>query len=337
MKCVDTNDAMRFIFYSCLAFLLMAFLAVGVSVYQYKNHHTPSDVTLIIAPKTGTRAMLAQLHEAGLVPHPMLTVIPMLMNADYTRLQAGEYAFAAGSTPAQVIDKIARGEVVVHKITIPEGWTVAQVRAALMAEPLLTGELPATIAEGSLLPDTMHFARGEARAHVIERMQKAQAEVMQKLWPARTEGLPFSTPEQAIILASVIEKETGLGSERGLVAGVFINRLRLGMMLQSDPTVVYGIEAAQGHAPMGRALTKGDLARDTAHNSYTRAGLPPTPICNPGRAALEAALHPQATDALYFVATGTGGHRFAATLKEHEANVAAYRATLKANASSNPN
>lgn len=326
---------MRFFLYSFFALLLMAFMAVGVSVYQYKNTRSRADISLIIAPKTGTRAMLAQLHAAGLVPHPMLTVIPLLMNANYKRLQAGEYAFAAGITPAQVIEKIARGEVVVHKITIPEGWNVAQVRAALLAEPLLTGELPATIEEGSLLPDTMHFARGETRAHVIERMQQAQADVMSKLWPARAEGLPISTPKEAVILASVIEKETGLGSERALVAGVFTNRLRMGMMLQSDPTVVYGIEAAQGHRPMGRPLTKGDLARDTAHNSYMRTGLPPTPICNPGRAALEAALHPQPTDALYFVATGTGGHRFAATLKEHEANVVAYRAALKAQGQAN--
>lgn len=322
---------MRFFFYAVLAVLLIAFVAVGVSVYQYKNTRTKGEVTLVIAPKTGTRAMLAQLHEAGLVPPPMLTVIPMLMNADYKRLQAGEYEFAAGSTPAQVMDKIARGEVVVHKITIPEGWNNAQVRAALMAEPLLTGEVPVTIPEGSLLPDTMHFARGEPRANIIARMQKAQTELMAKLWPARAEGLPISTVEEAIILASVIEKETGEVDERALVAGVFVNRLRIGMMLQSDPTVVYGIEAAQGHAPMGRPLARGDLQRDTVFNSYMRAGLPPTPICNPGRAALEAALHPQTTDALYFVATGNGGHRFAATLKEHEANVAAYRAVIKGN------
>jgi UPF0755 protein len=332
------EQGMRILITLALITMLVAFVGVGVSVYQYKNTRTTNEVTVVIAPKTGTKAMLAQLHEAGLVPPPMLTVIPMLMNADYKRLQAGEYAFATGTTPAQVIDKIARGEVVVHKITIPEGWNNAQVRAALMAEPLLTGDLPATIPEGSLLPDTMHFARGEARANVIARMQKAQTELMEKLWPSRAEGLPIRTIEEAIILASVIEKETGEVDERALVAGVFVNRLRIGMMLQSDPTVVYGIEAAQGHTPMGRPLTRGDLQRDTMFNSYMRAGLPPTPICNPGRAALEAALHPAATDALYFVATGNGGHRFAATLKEHEANVAAYRAALKAaaNASSAP-
>lgn len=324
---------MRFIIRLFLALMLMAFVAVGVSVYQYKNTRSRVDVALVIAPKTGTRAMMAQLHEAGLLPPPVLTVIPMLMNTNYKRLQAGEYAFVAGTTPAQVIEKIARGEVVVHKITIPEGWNVAQVRAALMAEPLLTGDVPANIPEGSLLPDTMHFSRGEARSNVIARMQKAQAELMAKLWPLRAEGLPIQTPEEAIILASIIEKETGVDAERGQVAGVFTNRLRIGMRLQTDPSVVYGIEVAQGGVPMARELTRGDLDRDTPYNSYTRAGLPPTPICNPGRAALEAALQPQTTDALYFVATGTGGHRFAATLKEHEANVAVYRAVMKAGGS----
>lgn len=323
---------MRLFLYAVLAFLVTVFVAVGVSIYAYKNRHSAQDVSLVIAPKTGTRGVLTQLHEAGLTPPPAMTLIPMLMNADYKRLKAGEYMFVAGSTPAQVIDKIARGEVVVHKITIPEGWNAAQVRAALMAEPLLTGELP-MIAEGSILPDTMHFERGEARANVLARMAKAQNDLMDRLWPARAEGLPIHTPQEAIILASVIEKETGTADERALVAGVFVNRLRKAMLLQSDPTVVYGIEAAQGHAPMGRPLTRADLARDTMFNSYMRAGLPPTPICNPGRAALEAALHPAATDALYFVATGNGGHRFAATLKEHEANVAAYRAALKAQGS----
>lgn len=324
--------------YSILALLLTAFIAVGASVYPYKNMRSRADVSLIITPKTGTRAMIGQLHEAGLVPPPLLTVIPMLMNADYKRLQAGEYTFAAGSTPAQVIEKIARGEVVIHKITIPEGWNSFQLREALMKEPLLTGDLPARIAEGSALPDTMHFGRGEARSNVLARMQKAQAQLVATLWPLRAEGLPITTPEEAIILASIIEKETGVDGERGQVAGVFTNRLRIGMRLQTDPSVVYGIEVAQAGRPMGRALTRGDLDRDTMYNSYTRVGLPPTPICNPGRAALKAALHPQPTDALYFVATGNGGHRFAATLKEHEANVALYRAVIKAaTASSNPN
>lgn len=321
---------MRIIAGMVSALLLLAFAAAGVSVYLYKNTRSATDKTLMLPPGTGVRALLSQLHAQGLAPAPLLTVLPLLMNVDYHTLQAGEYDFAAGSTPAQVVAKIARGEVVVHKITIPEGWNSAQVRAALLAEPLLTGDLPAVIAEGSVLPDTLHFARGEARLNVLARMQKAQADLLAAVWPMRAADLPVTTPQQAVILASVIEKETGLKDERAQVAGVFVNRLRRGMMLQSDPTVVYGIEAAQGHVPMGRALSRGDLQRDTHYNSYLRAGLPPTPICNPGRAAIIAALHPAATDALYFVATAKGGHRFAATLQEHEANVALYRAMQRA-------
>ncbi len=156
-------------------------------------------------------------------------------------------------------------------------------------------------------------------------MQKPQHELLERLWAERAPEVTLQSPEEAVILASIVEKETGIAEERGKIAGLFYNRLHIGMMLQSDPTVVYGIEVAQGGTPMGRPLSKADLAADTPYNTYTRVGLPPTPICNPGRAAIEAVLHPEATDALYFVATGHGGHNFAATMKEHEKNVVDYR------------
>ena len=283
---------------------------------------------MVIAPRTGAVRTLSQLHAAGLVPPMIVTALPVVMSHQYSALKAGEYHFEPGLTPAQIIAQIARGDVVIHKITIPEGWNMYQLRAALMAEPLLTGELPPHVAEGSALPDTMHFTRGEARSIVLERMHKAQTEMLAKLWSTREANLPIATPAEAVTLASIVEKETGLASERPLVAGVFINRLRQGIMLQSDPTVVYGIEAKQNGAPMGRPLSRADLMTDTPYNSYTRPGLPPTPICNPGKAAIEAVLHPAVTDALYFVATGTGGHFFAPTLAEHERNVAAYHAAM---------
>ena len=308
-------------------------LGVGAACYSMYAYFTPradTEKTVFIAPNTGAKALLGQLHGEGLIPSLPMIALPLILTSDYKKLKAGEYQFTAGMSPKQIIAKIIRGEVVVHKVTIPEGWNSWQVRAALMAEPLLTGELPATIPEGSLLPDTMHFARGESRASVIARMQKAQTELMEKLWPARAPNLPIQTPAEAIILASIIEKETGEVDERALVAGVFTNRLRIGMLLQTDPSVVYGIEVAQGGKPMGRLLSRADLKADTPYNTYTRSGLTPTPICNPGRKAIEAALNPAYTDAFYFVATGTGGHRFAATLKEHTANVAAYRAALRA-------
>jgi UPF0755 protein len=312
--------------------LFDALLVLGFTFYSSYAYRTPGDyaeTTIIIEPRTGARQTLVQLHEAGLVPPLLLTALPVVISHQYASLKAGEYHFKPGLAPSQIIGQITRGEVVVHKVTIPEGWNSFQVRDALMKEPLLTGELPTTIAEGSVLPDTMHFSRGEARGAVLARMQRAQTEVMEKLWETRRADLPIKTPEQAIILASIVEKETGVTDERTLVAGVFTNRLQLGMLLQTDPSVVYGIELAQGGVPMSRALTRNDLKMDTPYNSYTRAGLPPTPICNPGRKAIEAALNPATTDALYFVATGSGGHHFAATLKEHEANVKSYRAQIK--------
>lgn len=260
------------------------------------------------------------------MPPLPLVALPLLSTTDYRTLKAGEYEFAAGSSPAQIIAKIVRGEVVIHKLTIPEGWNSWQVRAQMLADLRLTGDLPAMIPEGSILPDTVHFTRGESRAQILTRMQKAQTELLAQLWPSRADNLPLQTPEAALILASLVEKETGQPDERALVAGVFINRLRLGMKLQSDPTVVYAIELARGGITLTQALTRADLQTDNAYNSYTREGLPPTAICNPGRKAIEAALHPATTDALYFVASGNGGHRFATTLIEHEKNVADYRA-----------
>ncbi len=305
--------------------VLAGFGFVASSSYVYRTATAPIQKTVMIQPGSGARAILAQLHEAGLTPPPLMLMVPIYGSGASRKLKAGEYLFEAGATPAQIIGKITRGEVVVHKLTIPEGWNSYQLRAALMAEPLLSGELPAVIAEGSAFPDTMHFARDEPRAAVLARMQKAQSELLATLWETRAPNLPVTTPEEALILASIVEKETGVADERPMVAGVFTNRLRIGMPLQTDPSVAYGVVVAEGGKAMERALTNADLRRDTPYNTYTRKGLPPTPICNPGRKAIEAVLNPAATDALYFVATGTGGHNFAATLAEHARNVAAYR------------
>lgn len=312
---------------------LMAVVAVGfvsASTYFYRNPMNTKEVmTVVIPPRTGTREVLSLLHAQGVVPAPPFLWLPVYFSGANRKLKAGEYAFEPGMSPAQVIGKIARGEIVVHKLTVPEGWTSYQVRMALAAEPLLSGELPATIEEGSVFPDTVHFTRNEPRAAVLARMQRAREEVLAQLWADRAEGLPYRTPEEALVMASVVEKETGVVDERGMVAGVFVNRLRLGMPLQSDPTVAYGIARADGGKPMSRALTTADLKADTVYNTYTRTGLPPAPICNPGRDAIHAALHPSPTNALYFVATGHGGHYFAPSLKEHTENVSLYRKAIR--------
>lgn len=310
-------------------FLSVVAAVAAFSAYSFYVWHKPSvatDTLIVVEPGTGTRGILASLHQQQLLPETWKIALPFVANGNLRSLKAGEYQFDAGMTPNQVLDAIARGAVVVHSVTIPEGFTVAQVRARLMAEPLLTGDMPAAIPEGSLFPDTWQFQRGEARASVIERMRARMQTELGKAWEARETDLPITSSQEALILASIVEEETGVPEERPEVAGVYLNRLRIPMRLQSDPTVAYGI--APGG--MNRMLTKRDLERDTPYNSYTRDGLPPGPICNPGLASIHAVLHPKKTDALYFVATGDGGHRFAATAKEHEANVRAYRAVQRA-------
>ena len=309
--------------------LLLVFAAAGYSAYLYVTPIAYPETTVVIPPKSGVRNVLRVLNESGLTPHSTLISLPLLVSGDGYKMKAGEYYFPPGLSPKQIVAKLVKGDIVVHKFTVPEGWTIYQLRLLMNVQPLLTGNLPADIPEGSVFPDTVHFTRDEARSVVLARMQKAQREMVADEWSKRSEETPVKTPEEAMILASVVEKETGISEERNLIAGVFANRLRQGMPLQSDPTVVYGLMAERGGAPVSRALSLADLKHDTPFNSYTREGLPPTPICNPGRAALHAVLHPAQTEALYFVATGHGGHYFAKTLQEHEKYVAMYRAAQR--------
>ena len=227
----------------------------------------------------------------------------------------------------EVIEILRSGETLVHRLTVPEGLTSREIVALVNGAEKLSGEIAELPAEGSLLPDTYHFARGDDRGELVARMRQAQADLMSSLWKERAENLPLASPEEAIILASIVEKETGLAEERNLVAGVFVNRLNKKMRLQSDPTVVYGV--TMGKAPLGRPLSRKDLKTKTPYNTYTNAGLPPGPIANPGRAALEAVLQPTKTDHLYFVADGSGGHAFAKTLAQHNRNVAKWRKLQK--------
>lgn len=310
--------------------LILVFVAAALaglaSFGLYSMPSVKQDSNVVIAPGTGARAMLAQLHAEGIIPAPWTIVLPIGLSGEYRSFKAGEYRFVEGLNPAQVLNSIARGEVIIHAVTIPEGFTVAQVRTTLLAESKLTGDLPATIAEGSIAPDTVHFHRGDSRASVIARLQQQQQQILAKAWEGRADDLPITTPEQALALAAIVEEETGVNEERGRVAAVYLNRLRQGMPLQADPTVAYGI--APGG--MNRMLTRNDLKRDTPYNTYTRAGLPPGPICNPGKASIEAVLNPPTTNELFFVATGTGGHYFARTLAEHNQNIVKYRAARRA-------
>jgi UPF0755 protein len=237
-------------------------------------------------------------------------------------VEVAKYDPASEARPS-LMDDQAWMQDVQMRVTLAEGVTSWQVVQGLMAADFLTGELPTIPPEGSLAPDSYAVEKGDARADILAQMADRQWQIISAAWAARAEGLPYDSPAQALTMASIIEKETGVEGERGKVASVFLNRLAQGMRLQTDPTVIYGITGGQG--VLGRGLRQSELRRETPYNTYVIDGLPPTPIANPGRASIEAALRPDTTPYLFFVADGTGGHAFATTLKEHNENVAAWR------------
>jgi UPF0755 protein len=218
---------------------------------------------------------------------------------------------------------LANGETVARRLTVAEGLTVAEVFQLLADTEALEGDLPPPPEEGSLLPETYFYALGDSRIGLVSRMQDEMRQTLDELWRGRAQNLPLRTKREALILASIVDKETGVADERDKVAAVFINRLRRGMRLQADPTVIYGL--TEGGGPLGRELSQRDWAHASAYNTYQIDGLPPGPIGNPGRASIEAVLNPAAVDYLYFVADGSGGHAFARTLEEHNRNVARWR------------
>ena len=313
--------------YTLKALLALAIIVggvIGFSIYYYTSSGPLSEPkTVLFKRGMGFEAIVDRMGEQQVIRYPMLFKALAVIVGDARKFKAGEYAFSATITPKLVMDMMAEGRVVVHKLTLPEGFSTREALALLAKEELLDGDIKGDIPEGSLLPETYHFTYGDERAMLVERMRGGMKQTLDELWKKRKEGLPFKTPQEALVMASIVEKETGVSSERGRVASVFINRLRKGIKLQSDPTTAYGLKKE------GQGLTLSDLRSDTPYNTYVIDGLPPTPICNPGRASLEAVLNPPDTNDLYFVATGTGGHNFAATLKEHNANVAAYRKMMK--------
>lgn len=312
-------------------FLLFLFTSASVVAFAWHDFTSPSQLsadTNVILPKaSGFSKSLDILAENQIIAYPFIFRTIAYIRGDAQKIKAGEYHFTSNISPQEVLQILVQGKVVLHKITIPEGLNIREITALLKDDEILEGELPATIAEGSILPETYYFSYGDTRSSLVSRMQEKMQKTLVELWEKRAEGLPFSTPEQAVILASIVEKETGVASERPRVAAVFINRLKRGMKLQSDPTTMYGIEQAEGKKA-DSPLTLSDLKNPTPFNTYTIDALPPTPIANAGKAALEAVLHPLNTDELYFVATGTGGHNFASTLAEHNQNVAKYRAEI---------
>lgn len=320
----------QIILYVVFAAVIAVALTLGVGAHKFnspRDLNPRSSDTIVVLPSGVSLAEVTEiLHKVGVVEDTRTFNWGVRLSGAARHLKAGEYTIPADASMCAVMEILRSGKTILHAVTIPEGLTVAEIIALLEGTEALSGDIPEWPAEGSLLPETYSFARDDRRTDLLHRMQKTGAVLMADLWSRRQAELPFETPAQALVLASIIEKETALPSERPTIAGVFVNRLRRGMRLQSDPTVVYAL--TEGKAPLGRSLIFADLKIESPFNTYKMRGLPPAPIANPGRAAIAAALHPADTDALYFVADGTGGHVFAQSLAEHQNNVRQWR-TLK--------
>jgi UPF0755 protein len=311
-----------------LTFVLLGALAtVGALAWLMKEARNPgplaADKVVMIAREDDGGSIADQLERAGVIDSAMWFNVLTLLDGNRGALKRGEYAFKAGMSMNEIENELVAHRVVRYKLTIPEGLTSEQVVDRLREDPVLIGEVREPPREGSLMPDTYYFERGDTRLSILSRMAKIRAKTIDEIWKERAPNLPIKSPGEMVTLASIVEKETGKPEERPHVAGVFINRLEKHMRLDSDPTIVYGL--ALGKGTLGRSITKADLNQSTPYNTYIIEGLPPGPICNPGKAALEAVANPSRSKDLYFVADGTGGHVFAETLDQHQKNVARWR------------
>lgn len=316
-----------------LAVVLLIAGLVFIAVGKFESPGPlAEDRILQIERGLGLAAIAARLEREKIVGNRHLFRWGVWADGGAGQLKAGEYEIPAAASMQQIMEILRDGKVYLHRVTVPEGLSSYQIVEILNAEPVLLGDALGVPLEGSLLPDTYFFPRGTSRAEILAWMRAAQREVLEELWPDRDGGLPYASIAEALTMASIVEEETAVPSERPQVAAVFVNRLKRHMRLQSDPTIIYGITAGKG--PLGRPIRQSELKRKTPYNTYQVDGLPPTPIANPGRASIEAVLHPAQSKDLYFVADGTGGHVFSSTLAQHNRNVAKYRALLREQRSS---
>lgn len=307
---------------AALAALVFAWFAYG----WYGAANVDKDTAFTVPDGATLTSVARTLEERNLIGSADAFLLRAKVLGSGDPVQRGEFALPAGASAATILDVLQHGQAIRRFVTVPEGLPSIMVYEKLMAESLLTGPIPVP-AEGSVLPDTYDFERGEARTAVLARMQAAMKNYLAEAWSKRKPGIAVSTPEQAIVLASIVEKETGVARERRMVAGLYSNRVKQGMPLQADPTIIYPITKGK---PLGRRIRQSEIAAVNGYNTYTMSGLPNGPITNPGRESIAAVLDPAPTQALFMVADGTGGHVFAATLAEHNANVQKWFAIRRA-------
>jgi UPF0755 protein len=307
--------------------LLAIMVGVGVAVGKHR-FDTPGPLTadkvVNIPPRYGIRDIADLLVKEDVIEHPLTFIAGSLVYKTHEELRFGEYQFNKGASLHDVLNTLVSNKVVQHQITLAEGLTSEQIVQRLLEADMLAGNIREIPREGSMLPESYRFPRGTTRDQVIKRMQDSQKRILQEVWDHRAPDLPLKTPEQLVTLASIVEKETGRSDERSRVAAVFVNRLKQRMKLQSDPTIIYGLVGGKG--TLGRPIMRSEIEQPTPYNTYVIEGLPPGPIANPGRAALEAVANPARTKELYFVADGTGGHAFSETLDAHQRSVSKLRA-----------
>ena len=307
--------------------------AAGVAYYLYASFTgsgpLTEDKTLVIPKGTGVLEIGGILKTENVIADVRIFALGVRLLSEGKPLIAGEYVFPKGISPSGAMGILIAGKSITHRLTIPEGLTVREVLELVSSEPLLDGPLPVDRPpEGTRLPETYQFLRGESRTAIVQRMRDAMTKALAEEWAKRDPSISLKTPEEAVAMASLVEKETSQDDERARVAAVFYNRIKIGMPLQSDPAVIFAITL--GKLKLNRGLTYDDLKIDSPYNTYLVKGLPPGPIANPGLAALQGVLHPISSKELYFVADGTGGHAFAETIAEHNKNVAAWRKLQKA-------
>ncbi len=319
---------MRF-FASLLSIILVIVLVIASGAYMaIQTYQNPSklseDIYFIVKKGEGVSLIGKNLSEKHIIDYPIIFKFFAYYENVHTQIKAGEYAFSAYISPQEALAKMVSGDTVKHKMTVIEGKTVHDTLQEILKNDVLSGDITDNPPEGSLLPETYFFERDTNRNDLIKRMQFDQEKFLTTEWQNRKNDLPLGTPQDALILASIVEKETGIASERKIIASVFINRLRQGMRLQSDPTIIYGI--TQGKSTLERPIYRSDITNpQKGYNTYVINALPPTPICNPSKEAIIAVLNPADTDYLFFVANDTGGHSFSKDLREHNSNVQKWR------------